>query len=165
MPGRSITAELSTGDGVETRSGQVLILQEIEKTDRYEKTFNLTVADFHTFFVGEDYAKVHNTDPCNAIFATQKLQSKFKHAEDFGVFGNWSPANGAKFQDALVSHLNADTTIPWGVYRVNSAHKVFFNNATNNAVVLGPNNEFITGFNIVPNTKQWHNYIKNGNLH
>jgi len=37
----------------------------------------------------------------------KQLQKKFKHAADFGVTGNFSKANAAKFNSAINQHLNS----------------------------------------------------------
>jgi len=51
-------------------------------------------------------------------FGPKQLQSKFKHAADFGVDGPYNGANAAKFEAALQRHVSAETTnvIP-GTYR------------------------------------------------
>ena len=54
------TADLTAGDRVETGSGADMMVTSLSLTDRVEKTYNLTVAEWHTFMVGEDGAIVHN---------------------------------------------------------------------------------------------------------
>lgn len=58
----------------------------------------------------------------------KQLQKKFKHAADFGVSGNYSPANAAKFQAAIQQHLvNPTTQVITGIYRGQAA--TFYFNA------------------------------------
>jgi len=38
-------------------------------------------------------------------FTERQLQKKFKHASDFGVTGNYSPTNAAKFQTAIENFI------------------------------------------------------------
>ncbi len=49
-----------------------MVLLSLEKTERVEHTYNLTVADWHTFMVGEDRAVVHNSD-CDIAKRLEKL--------------------------------------------------------------------------------------------
>ena len=39
--------------------------------------------------------------------STSTLQHTFKHAEDFGVTGNWNKTSGQALQDALDAHISA----------------------------------------------------------
>ncbi len=54
------TAELSAGMIVTTADNQIMIINKIVQTDRIDATYNLTVADFETYFVGENKVLVHN---------------------------------------------------------------------------------------------------------
>ena len=54
------TVDLKPEDRIDTASGADMVLLRAEVTDRIEHTYNLTVADWHTFLVGEDQAVVHN---------------------------------------------------------------------------------------------------------
>ncbi len=50
--------------------------------------------------------------------SSRQLQSKFKHAGDFGVDGNYNRANAARFSEALNQHINRPlTTAIEGTYR------------------------------------------------
>jgi len=54
------TAELAAGMAVVTRDGRGMVLVSVLETDRTDATFNLTVADFETYFVGAQRVLVHN---------------------------------------------------------------------------------------------------------
>ncbi len=56
------TSELSLGMVAASREGEALIVNEVAETERFAATFNLTVADFETYFVGKLGILVHN---CN----------------------------------------------------------------------------------------------------
>jgi RHS repeat-associated protein len=61
------TEELVAGMAVVTRDGRGMMLISAVETDRTDATYNLTVADFETYFVGEQRVLVHNCDvPRNA---------------------------------------------------------------------------------------------------
>lgn len=49
------------------RDGRGMIIARVEEMNRVDATFNLTVDNFHTYFVGDQRVLVHNCDlPCNA---------------------------------------------------------------------------------------------------
>src|SRR4051812_29934027 len=51
-------------------------------------------------------------------FTSKQSQAKFKHAEDFGVIGNYSKANAGSFSAAINKHINAvGTQIINGTYK------------------------------------------------
>ncbi len=51
---------LSSGMQVETQDGKILDVISVSKTDRIDGTYNITVEDFHTYFVGDLKVLVHN---------------------------------------------------------------------------------------------------------
>ena len=58
------SAKLKRGMKVPSFNGEQLTVVNVQALGRSGKTFNLTVADFHTFFAGEASAYVHNQCPC-----------------------------------------------------------------------------------------------------
>lgn len=54
------TRNLRAGQRIETADDRGLAVLDIARTDRVERTYNLTVSGPHTFLVGEDGAVVHN---------------------------------------------------------------------------------------------------------
>jgi len=54
------TAELSVGMVVTTADNKTMTITSVSETDRIDATYNLTVADFETYFVGENKVLVHN---------------------------------------------------------------------------------------------------------
>ena len=61
------TDELAAGMEVSTQDGDGVSVIEVIKTTQRAPTYNLTIADAHTFFVGNDGIWVHNTDCFNGI--------------------------------------------------------------------------------------------------
>ncbi|WP_165773241.1 polymorphic toxin-type HINT domain-containing protein [Zooshikella ganghwensis] len=58
------SAKLKPGMQVEAFEGQSLEVVSLELTGRTEDTYNITVADFHTYYAGEQLAFVHNCTKC-----------------------------------------------------------------------------------------------------
>jgi hypothetical protein len=56
------TIKLVPGDRIDTASGKDLLVTSLTATDHVARTYNLTVAKWHTFMVGQDKAVVHNVD-------------------------------------------------------------------------------------------------------
>lgn len=54
------TEELAAGMAVVTKDGRGMVVASVMETDRTDATYNLTVADFETYFVGEQRVLVHN---------------------------------------------------------------------------------------------------------
>ncbi len=56
------TIDLYPGLTIETKDGANVTVTSVLKTDRYQTTYNLEVADFHTYYVTEHNVLVHNCD-------------------------------------------------------------------------------------------------------
>ena len=86
------------------------------------EVYNFSVANTPNYFVGEAGLWVHNAKcdlPDRHIsFDRRQLQHEFKHAEDFGVFGNQNNQTLAAFEKAIIDHVNSSSirVIP-GTYR------------------------------------------------
>ncbi|WP_285462721.1 colicin D domain-containing protein [Agromyces sp. NBRC 114283] len=77
-----------------------------------------------------------------------QLQKKFKHSGDFGVTGNYSTSNAAKFSAAMHQHINAARTQRIvGTYR-NSPAAHYVDPKTGLNVVSDLDGNFITGFRL-----------------
>lgn len=98
-----------------------------------------------------------------AFSASDKaLQKKWKHAADFGVAGNYSPANATRYRNALDEHVQrgADTVID-GTYHKQKAI-LHVDSATGLTVVQKPSGEFWTGWKL--NSQQLHHTLRHGSL-
>jgi hypothetical protein len=62
------TQALRPGQRIETADDRGLLILDIARTDRVERTYNLEVSGPHTFLVGEDGAVVHNLGWCRGTF-------------------------------------------------------------------------------------------------
>ncbi|WP_390254972.1 colicin D domain-containing protein [Brenneria goodwinii] len=101
----------------------------------------------------------------SVAFSTKQLDKKFKHAADFDV--TTTRKNGdtiAEYQTAIKSHLDNKATYEHGTYLLVPESKVFFNPQTNNVVVVDKSGNFVSGWKLDPQTKQYENFINNGTL-
>ncbi len=94
--------------------------------------------------------------------STQQLQHTFKHADDFGVTGNWNKTNGQALQDALDSHVGAPGTRPFsGTYRGDPVvHHLDPQTRLN--VIQTPSGELVSGWRLSPD--QLRHVLENGKL-
>ena len=54
---------LKVGEALQLHNGTTVVIMQIETGTRVEKVYNLTVANTHNYFVGEDGVLVHNCRP------------------------------------------------------------------------------------------------------
>lgn len=77
-----------------------------------------------------------------------QLQSKFKHAADFGVTGNYSKETAVQFEQALRSHVGADSTKAiQGTYRGQDVTH-FINPETGLNVMRDKQGGFVSGWKL-----------------
>ncbi|PXW48287.1 colicin D domain-containing protein [Dickeya zeae] len=101
----------------------------------------------------------------SVAFSAKQLDKKFKHAEDFGVVTTKKNSGTiAEYQTAIKSHLDDKSTYEHGTYLLVPESKVFFNPQTNNVVVVDKSGNFVSGWKLDPQTKQYENFINNGTL-
>lgn len=101
----------------------------------------------------------------SVAFSAKQLDKKFKHASDFGVVT--TKKNGdtiTEYQTAIKSHLDNTNTYEHGTYLLVPESKVFFNPQTNNVVVVDKTGNFVSGWKLDPQTKQYENFMNNGTL-
>jgi RHS repeat-associated protein len=97
---------LHTGDVVLTRDGHGMVVVSEKTKHGLFTVYNLTVNKDHTYYVGTAHGGIWVHNDCN--ISQQKLQHIFsKHAEDFGVDGNWNPENGQELEQAIQSHIDS----------------------------------------------------------
>jgi len=94
--------------------------------------------------------------------SARQLQAKFKHAENFGVLGNYSKTNAGKFSAALNQHINSS-----GVQAINGTYRGqsvvhYLNPNTGLNVISKPSGEFISGWKLNP--AQLQNVLSHGGL-
>jgi RHS repeat-associated protein len=66
------TRYLTPSDRINTASGKDIIVESVKLTERRFQTYNLSVADWHTFMVGRSGAIVHNQNCFTHNFAYDK---------------------------------------------------------------------------------------------
>ncbi|TDT00503.1 colicin D [Erwinia rhapontici] len=101
----------------------------------------------------------------SVAFSAKQLDKKFKHASDFGVVT--TKKNGdtiIEYQTAIKLHLDNTKTYEHGTYLLVPGSKVFFNPKTNNVVVVDKTGNFVSGWKLAPQTKQYENFMNNGTL-
>ena len=90
------------------------------------------------------------------------LQHAFKHAADFGVRSNWSPAAGQAFQQAIQNHVrSAGTLVIRGTYRGQPVTH-FFNPSTGLNVIRNAQGAFQSGWRL--SAKQIEHLLRTGAL-
>jgi hypothetical protein len=98
-----------------------------------------------------------------ATFSVKTIQSKFKHAGDFGVVGSYSKANAANFSAAINKHLNSPNVKEIiGTYRntMDVIHHVDPQTGLN--LMTTPTGEFVSGWTL--NSYQLQNVLTRGAL-
>ena len=100
--------------------------------------------------------------PIEISSSPKQLQAKYKHAGDFGVDGNYSPANGAKFNDAITTHINSPGVQKiTGTYRGNPVTH-YLDPSTGLNVIVDPSGAFVSGWKLAP--AQLQNVLNHGGL-
>jgi len=97
----------------------------------------------------------------NSTFEKKQLQKKFNHAKDFGVEGNFNPANRDLYQRKLIEHMKS-THACLGTYRGQDVYHYYNPNTDLNVMVTRSNNKFISGWRLSP--EQILNMKNNGNI-
>lgn len=96
------------------------------------------------------------------IRTERQLQSKFKHAGDFGVAGNYSKANAALFSEAINRHINAPSVLRiTGTYRGERVIH-YLDPATGLNVIADEAGNFISGWRL--SSGQLRNILEHGGL-
>lgn len=92
----------------------------------------------------------------------RQLQSKFKHASDFGVTGNYSRANAVRFSEAIHRHINdSGVRAIQGAYRKQPVtHHI--DPASGLNVMSDPAGNLISGWRL--SQAQRRNVLKHGGL-
>jgi hypothetical protein len=73
--------DLAVGDRIQSHDGDILTLTKRRAAKALHDTFNFEVADFHTYFVGEDGAWVHNMKDCGELPGGPALKGSTHHPD------------------------------------------------------------------------------------
>jgi hypothetical protein len=94
--------------------------------------------------------------------AASQLQSKFKHAGDFGIAGNFNRANATAFENAIRTHVNNEATqVIQGTYRGQEVLH-FLDPRTGLNVITDRAGQFISGWRL--SAAQLQHVLANGRL-
>jgi hypothetical protein len=73
-------SSLKVGQALQLHNGTTVVVTEIDTSVRVEKVYNLTVANTHNYFVGEDGVLVHNCKIRKSL--SKKVRSMVKNLSD-----------------------------------------------------------------------------------
>ena len=73
------------------------------------------------------------------------LQHEFKHAKDYGIFGNWNTANRDAFEQAIRDQINSVDNPIIGTYRTTKDVVHFYNPETGLDTMVDLNGNFVAG--------------------
>lgn len=137
--------ELVAGERLQGKDGTATVLS-IDIHNVSLPVYNIEIHGEHVYEVGELGVLVHN----NCLIDAAQLQSKFKHAADFGVFGTANRANLQAFAAAIREHVTSlGTTLVTGTYR-GTAARIFVDPLSRLAVITDEAGNFISGWRLSP---------------
>ncbi|MBI5389402.1 hypothetical protein HZB01_03420 [Candidatus Woesearchaeota archaeon] len=92
-----------------------------------------------------------------------KLQSKFKHAKEFGVTGNYNAKNAQLYKEALDNFVHGkDVKAMRGTYRNEMFGTHYYNPKTGQWAFFDEQGEYVSGWKLFPNQKE--DLINNRNV-
>ena len=135
--GWTTARELTEGDRLATESTSVVTLSEVAFENEYVPLYNLSVADYHTYFVGEDdwsaAVWAHNSNACtnNSRLLSKSLEANVRgrqaaeQAAHIVPAGDWSKTwRSQSVKDAIkASQQKIDDLLPGGI---NGHHNGFW---------------------------------------
>ena len=113
------TAELEPSMAVVTKDGRGMIVASVTEIARTDATYNLTIADFETYFVGENGVLVHNCKVKSAVEGV-KLQKQLASEAQVSQLkdgGGKVISQPAKQADAVAAKTGSD---PKNIQKVSS---------------------------------------------
>ena len=105
------TSDLAVGMVATTKIGRSATVTSVEETDGSDSTYNLTVAEFETYFVGETRVLVHNCDlprKSDGTFASGAGGDSASAARGREAHAEWDPGEGFEKEVTLPSGKRAD---------------------------------------------------------
>ena len=97
----------------------------------------------------------------DCIFDSNQVQSKYKHAPDFGIDGNYNPVNGQLFQEALIDHMREFEPRP-GTYHGREVDHYLDADTGLNVIVDKNSKRFLSAWKLGP--RQLEHVLEHGNL-
>ena len=133
------------------REKLILYFYQLQKLDPIVKVFSDRAFRSYVCF---PYVKCNN--PSGKSWVVEVLV-----AEDFGVEGNYNPANRDLYQKKLIEHMKS-THACLGTYRGHDVYHYYNPKTDLNVMVNRSNNKFISGWRLSP--EQILNMKNNGNI-
>jgi hypothetical protein len=135
--------ELLPGETLRAANGAAIVLS-LTMASVALPVYNIEIHGEHVYQVGELGLLVHNS----CLISTSQLQSKFKHAADFGIAGTPNKGNLQAFASAIQRHVgDSSTQLIQGTYRGNPVN-IHVNPQTGLAVLTDVGNNFISGWRL-----------------
>jgi hypothetical protein len=95
------SSQLLPGMLVQTSDGKTLSVVSLAAMDRIEPTYNLTIADYHTYFVGENKVWVHNQ--CNGCGeSTSGTKTIYVDSKGNAIIGDGQLPKNYKGENVIV---------------------------------------------------------------
>jgi hypothetical protein len=149
--------ELEAGEQLLSADGVAIVLA-VRPLRTAVPVYNIEVHGKHVYQVGELGLLVHNACTVNPA----QVQSKFKHAADFGITGTANKSTLSAFTNAIKDHVSSlGTTLVTGTYRGNPV-QIFVDPLSKLAVVTDRAGNFISGWKLNP--AQLMNVLTRGSL-
>lgn len=127
---------------------------KFDEVKALESTGALTVAEAKTLDAGitaREVARLRGAGagiPRDITVDARQLQAKFKHANDFGVQGNFNAANRTAFGDVVKAHVDNPATVPIrGTYRGNPVTH-FLDPSSGRNVIRDANGDFLSAWKL-----------------
>lgn len=98
--------ELHEGQIISSVDGDVLTVNSIVPDEQLHDTYNFEVADYHTYFLGEQGAWVHNQ--CNAVYKTTKEAKQAAEALGFKKINETVHDGQAVFKRGKIEFITRD---------------------------------------------------------
>ena len=109
---------LKAGDLLTLADGSQVKVTEITYEDRHTTVYNMEVADYHTYYVGEDGVWVHNTDRCLTTGSGLSKESSDFGQYEFKIGIDEDIRGGKKSFGEAVEYAFEKTGIPREDFRV-----------------------------------------------
>jgi hypothetical protein len=102
-------SELEEGDKIITKDNTKITIEKTEYNYEPQKVYNFTVANFHTYFVGNKALLVHNSGRCLSKLADEAVELVAKTWDDLAKLKHCFPAGTLVKSDNEKGYVAIDT--------------------------------------------------------
>lgn len=106
------TEHLKPGMIVTTADNLTMTIQSVNETNRTDATYNLTVADFETYFVGKNKVLVHNCPSSGGLGAGKRFSESTKDKAEAEASGRCVYCNRSTTRERGSTQRNTDHSDP-----------------------------------------------------